>query len=133
MATTLGSICYFCDYASYRSNILSEDEEYLVLSDNYPIATGHALIVPKYHESNIFNLNPDLYLKLFMKTREYSKIILDKDKTIEGFNIGVNQGAVAGQTVMHAHIHLVPRRYADTPDPRGGIRWIFPDKAKYKQ
>jgi ATP adenylyltransferase len=131
MATEEELKCYFCDYSSYKKNILSMDKDTIVLSDNYPITTGHTLIIPKYHEKNIFDLDSELYTKLFLKAREYSILLQDSDKTIKGFNIGVNQGSAAGQTVMHAHIHLIPRRNGDIKEPSGGVRWIFPDKANY--
>ena len=120
--------CPFCN--PDQSNILIESEHGLALSDGFPVTKGHSLVVPKKHVSSIFDLNEieisDLW-NLLSKIREE----LSGDTSISGFNVGINDGEAAGQTVEHAHIHLIPRRREDCENPRGGIRLLFPEKAKY--
>ncbi len=124
-------LCYFCDRLKHEHQLVYEDNLAIVLKDNFPISEGHTLIVPKTHLANIFDLESKTYNHLFKLVKNYSIELRDADKSIEGFNIGVNQGIVAGQTVMHVHIHLIPRRKGDMEDPRGGVRWVMPTKAKY--
>ena len=123
--------CYFCNRPKYKSQLIFEDDSAVVLNDNFPISKGHTLIVPKTHIASIFDLSDHTYNHLFRLVKINSERLKRVDKSIEGFNIGVNQGVVAGQTVMHVHIHLIPRRKGDIHDPRGGVRWIIPSKAKY--
>jgi ATP adenylyltransferase len=123
--------CYFCDKNLHSGSVVSEDSLSLVLRDNYPITYLHSLIVPKLHVENIFELDYSVYEHLFKQVKSESRKLLKIDNTIDGFNIGVNQGIMAGQTVMHVHIHLIPRRKGDSLNPKGGVRWIMPDKAKY--
>jgi len=124
-------LCYFCNRPKYEHQLVYEDNLAIVLNDNFPISKGHTLIVPKIHLASIFDLNDKSYDNLFKLVKSNSRRLRAADKSIEGFNIGVNQGVVAGQTVMHVHIHLIPRRKGDIEDPRGGVRWIIPSKAKY--
>ena len=131
MENQFSDSCYFCDRAMYIQSMLYEDDFLIILKDNFPISEKHILVIPKIHVANIFELEIELYERIFAKIKEYSHILKSSDSTIEGFNLGVNQGKVAGQTVMHVHVHLIPRRNSDSKDPRGGVRWIFPDKAKY--
>ena len=98
--------------------------------DGFPIAEGHSLIIPKRHVELLFELPEDELLQawsLVAKVRE----LLKRKYQPDGFNIGVNEGLAAGQTISHAHIHVIPRRTGDVPDPRGGIRWVIPTRAKY--
>jgi diadenosine tetraphosphate (Ap4A) HIT family hydrolase len=102
----------------------------LVIRDAYPVSPGHTLILPKRHIASFFETTEaerkDL-LELLERTRDE----LQSKHKPDGFNIGINDGRAAGQTVMHLHIHLIPRYAGDREDPRGGVRWIFPDKADY--
>ncbi len=123
--------CYFCDRVKTASKLVYEDSLCFVLEDNFPLSDGHTLIVPKEHIANIFEVDEITYQHLFNQVKIISNKLKDEYSNILGFNIGVNQGSVAGQTVMHVHIHLIPRRLGDVEDPRGGVRWIFPGKAKY--
>ena len=123
--------CYFCDRVKTALKLVYEDSLCFVLKDNFPLSEGHTLIVPKEHIANIFEVDEITYQHLFNQVKIFSHKLKDEDSNILGFNIGVNQGSVAGQTVMHVHIHLIPRRLGDVEDPRGGVRWIFPGKAKY--
>jgi diadenosine tetraphosphate (Ap4A) HIT family hydrolase len=110
--------------------IVAENGCAIAIYDSFPISPGHALIIPKRHVASFFELTQEeqgAMLELLAEMRQ----ILVAERNSDGFNIGINDGAAAGQTVMHLHIHLIPRYAGDQPDPRGGVRWIFPDKAAY--
>jgi diadenosine tetraphosphate (Ap4A) HIT family hydrolase len=98
--------------------------------DGFPVSSGHALIIPKRHIASLFNAARKEREALF-DLLEHVKTELLENYNPDGFNIGINDGTAAGQTVMHLHIHLIPRYTGDQTDPRGGVRWIFPDKAAY--
>ena len=98
--------------------------------DGFPISPGHALIIPKRHIASLFDATREEREALF-DLLEQVKTELQEKYNPNGFNIGINDGTAAGQTVMHLHIHLIPRYAGDQTDPRGGVRWIFPDKADY--
>jgi diadenosine tetraphosphate (Ap4A) HIT family hydrolase len=100
------------------------------LFDSYPVSEGHALVVPRCHVASLYELNAvevSAVWRLVSQVRELLQDLFHPD----GFNIGVNDGEAAGQTVMHAHVHVVPRYKGDVADPRGGIRWVIPAKAAY--
>ena len=98
--------------------------------DGFPISAGHTLVVPRLHVASLFELPaPELAAVWEFVARVRAE--LTTRFGLEAFNIGLNDGRAAGQTVMHAHIHVVPRRDGDVPDPRGGVRWIIPEKADY--
>tara|TARA_B100000029_G_scaffold420404_2_gene426281 strand:+ start:850 stop:1218 length:369 start_codon:yes stop_codon:yes gene_type:complete len=114
-----------------------EDKDYLIENetavsflDSYPLTEGHTLIIPKRHISEIFNLDSKEYTDIWEIINATNKSLTDT-LSPDGFNIGVNVGKEAGQTIDHAHLHLIPRYKGDIADPRGGIRWIIPDKAPY--
>jgi diadenosine tetraphosphate (Ap4A) HIT family hydrolase len=98
--------------------------------DAFPISPGHTLIIPKRHIGSFFEISPDEREDL-MSLVSTAKAELAAEFKPDGFNIGINDGQVAGQTVPHLHIHLIPRYKGDMGDPRGGVRWIIPDKADY--
>jgi diadenosine tetraphosphate (Ap4A) HIT family hydrolase len=99
-------------------------------ADPFPLSPGHTLVVPRRHESDFFALSREEQSAVFslaMKLHEE----LHARFSFDGMNIGINVGAAAGQTVGHAHLHLIPRYMGDVADPRGGIRWVLPRKARY--
>lgn len=98
--------------------------------DGYPVSKGHSLIVPRRHVQSLFDCTDEERRALFALL-DVAKGELDAELHPDGYNIGINDGEAAGQTVMHLHIHLIPRYKGDKDDPRGGVRWIFPDKAAY--
>ena len=101
--------------------------------DSYPVSEFHSLIVPKRHVESYFELtSEEVYAcnELILKTKEK---ILKQDSSVKGFNIGTNAGKVAGQSIMHCHIHLIPRREGDVEDPQGGVRSVIPKKQHYKR
>jgi diadenosine tetraphosphate (Ap4A) HIT family hydrolase len=120
--------CPFCSLTEER--ITLRQGAALVVRDTFPVSPGHSLIIPERHVKSLFETTPDERKDLFAALEQAQKI-LDGEFHPVGFNIGVNDGQAAGQTVFHLHIHLIPRFYNDCPDPRGGVRWIFPHKAKY--
>jgi diadenosine tetraphosphate (Ap4A) HIT family hydrolase len=102
----------------------------VVIRDLYPVSPGHTLIIPRRHVGSFFELTADERGSL-LGLLEAAKRELDVMRRPDGYNIGINDGPAAGQTVPHLHIHLIPRYQGDQPDPRGGVRWVFPDKAKH--
>lgn len=101
-----------------------------MIRDAYPVSNGHTLIIPRRHVRSLFDLNPDERNALFNLVEE-AKSRLEQEFRPDAFNIAINDGPAAGQTVLHLHVHLIPRYENDTPEPRGGVRWIFPERAKY--
>jgi diadenosine tetraphosphate (Ap4A) HIT family hydrolase len=102
----------------------------MVIRDGFPISPAHTLIIPKRHIQSFFELSEDERGSLF-SILERAKRQLENECQPDAFNIGINDGPEAGQTVPHLHIHLIPRYKGDMEDPRGGVRWIMPDKARY--
>ena len=124
----MSTVCAFCELQPER--IIFSNQQGVVVRDAYPISKGHTLIIPRRHVGSFFDIDSkerDALLALL----EEAKRRLDKEFSPDGFNVGINDGAAAGQTVAHLHIHLIPRYKGDRSDPRGGVRWIIPEKAKY--
>lgn len=120
--------CPFCNPDKER--ITRESDLAFAMRDGFPVSKGHMLIIPKRHISSFFDLTDDEYKEIRGLLIE-SKNLLDLELSPDGYNIGVNDGPAAGQTVPHLHFHLIPRYLGDREDPRGGIRWILPEKADY--
>lgn len=120
--------CPFCTLEPVRI-ILSNDHAFAI-RDGFPVSEGHTLIIPKRHIASLFEATVEEQAALFDLLGLARQQLL-KELKPDGFNIGINDGAAAGQTVMHLHMHLIPRYAGDQPDPRGGVRWIFPEKAAY--
>lgn len=121
-------LCPFCTFP--RERIVSADARALVVRDAYPISPGHTLIVPRRHVASIAEATPGEVRSLWSLLGG-ARRTLDEMLKPDGYNIGINDGVAAGQTVMHLHVHLVPRYHGDRPDPRGGVRWVIPEKADY--
>jgi len=120
--------CLFCEIE--RSKEIASNNHALAIYDRYPISVGHTLIIPKRHIASIFDLTSEEQSAMLELLAEMRRVLLG-ERSPDGFNIGINDGTSAGQTIMHLHVHLIPRYFGDQPDPRGGVRWIFPDKAEY--
>lgn len=120
--------CPFCNLAASR--IRGSDDLALIASDGFPVAPGHTLIVPRRHVASFFETTAAERASL-LQLLEQAKAIVDAEFGPDAYNIGINDGPVAGQTVAHLHIHLIPRYVGDCTDPRGGVRWVLPEKAKY--
>ena len=104
---------------------------FFIVRDSYPVTKYHTLIIPHRHVSNFFDLNDNEFKNLSNVLKKQRLSLLDLDKKITGFNVGVNAGTDAGQSIMHCHIHLIPRRKGDIENPRGGVRGVIPSKQKY--
>jgi diadenosine tetraphosphate (Ap4A) HIT family hydrolase/5-methylcytosine-specific restriction endonuclease McrA len=122
--------CPFC-YSNVMSRIIEEYESVIAIKDQYPVSEEHHLIVPKLHSPDWFSITEKERRDADALIRILKNKIAKSDSTITGFNIGVNCGESAGQTIFHAHIHLIPRRDGDTPEPRGGVRGVIPDRMSY--
>ncbi len=120
--------CPFCTLSP--DLIIFRNANGMAIRDGFPISPGHTLIIPVCHVESFFQLTPEERIDL-LALLDKSKAKLDKECKPQGYNIGINDGAAAGQTVPHLHIHLIPRYNGDRQDPRGGVRWIIPEKADY--
>ena len=123
------SDCIFCSMPIDR--IILENELTYAIRDNYPVTSLHSLIIPKRHVVNYFSLTKDELLSCDFLLKEVKNSIQTEDESVEGFNIGINSGEVAGQTIFHCHIHLIPRRVGDAENPRGGVRHLITGKGDY--
>jgi ATP adenylyltransferase len=121
--------CVFCAIDGGR--VLAENRLAYAIRDGYPVTCLHTLIVPKRHVSAFFDLLQPERNVLYDLLENMKDEIERHDPSVSGFNIGVNNGAAAGQTIFHCHIHLIPRRRGDTQDPRGGVRGVIPSKQSY--
>jgi len=122
--------CPFC-YDNIKDRVVAEQNSVVAIPDSYPVTDGHLLIVPKRHMGNYFSMNETEKKDIGVLIMKLKDRIMEKDHSVTGFNIGTNIGESAGQTIFHAHIHLIPRRNGDTPHPRGGVRGVIPEKMSY--
>ena len=113
-----------------RSRVVASNSMAFAIRDGYPVSPGHTLAIPNRHIESFFDLSPQELDALFELVRE-QKRVLDVEFSPHAFNIGINDGPAAGQTVPHVHVHLIPRYWGDVPDPRGGVRWVLPAGARY--
>ena len=123
--------CIFCKIR--KEELQFENQLSYSSIDSYPVSEFHSLIVPKRHVETYFELTYEEIQacnELILKTKEK---ILKQDTSVKGFNIGTNAGKVAGQSIMHCHIHLIPRREGDVEDPQGGVRSVIPKKQHYRR
>lgn len=120
--------CPFCT----PSAVVISAPTALVLHDAFPLTHGHTLIVPRRHVTSLFELSAEEQAELWQLTAQVRSALVEQLHP-DGFTIGVNDGEAAGQTVPHAHIHVIPRYVGDVADPRGGIRWVLPEKAAYRE
>jgi ATP adenylyltransferase len=123
-------MCLFCEIPTDRV-IASNDLAYAI-HDGFPVTPLHTLIIPKRHVETYFDLTEAEILACNRLLSGRREEILKSDPAVEAFNIGMNAGEVAGQTIFHCHIHLIPRRKGDVENPRGGIRHLIPGKGYYK-
>ena len=121
--------CPFCDPPADR--VLFQGECVFGLWDSYPVAPGYALVIPRRHVSSLFEATSEEQAELLEVLTAVRSKVLEAHSDIAGFNVGVNDGRAAGQTVDHLHIHLIPRYAGDHPDPTGGVRHVIPGKANY--
>lgn len=121
--------CLFCNINS--KDLIFDNEFAFASFDSYPVSKYHSLIVPKRHILDYFELTNDELLACNDLIKKIKKKIQNEDKTVDGFNIGTNSGIAAGQSIMHCHIHLIPRRKGDVDNPQGGVRGVIPSKQHY--
>ena len=121
--------CIFCKEFD-KDKIVYEDGTWIAILDNYPVSEGHTLLIPKRHCETYFDLN-FIELESVGVTIGVIKRLLDTKYKPDGYNIGVNCGKSAGQTIPHCHIHIIPRYDGDVEDPSGGVRGVIPSKQKY--
>lgn len=120
--------CPFCDLPERR--IILANELAVAIRDGFPVSPGHTLILPRRHVGSFFAATNE-ERAIMLALLDMSKEALDREFHPDGYNLGINDGLAAGQTVPHLHLHLIPRYDGDREDPRGGIRWIIPEKAQY--
>ena len=121
--------CLFCNIK--KKDIIFDNSYAYASFDSYPVSKFHSLIFPKRHIENFFELNDNELLACKDLINKIKNKVQADDKTIKGFNIGSNLGKVAGQSIMHCHIHLIPRREGDVDNPQGGVRAVIPAKQHY--
>ena len=121
--------CLFC--VVRPNELLSENESCYASKDAHPVTSQHTLIIPKRHVVDYFDLTELEIVAIHQMLIAMRSRIKNDDSTVKGFNIGVNAGKTAGQSIPHVHIHLIPRRQGDVENPQGGVRGVIPDKQKY--
>ena len=123
--------CLFCNIE--KSGCAHENELAYASYDSYPVTEHHCLIIPKRHIKDYF----DLSNKELVACNDLIQIVKDeitkKDPSVKGFNLGTNIGKVSGQSILHCHFHLIPRREGDVDNPQGGVRSVIPNKQHYKR
>lgn len=120
--------CPFCTLPSER--IVDQNDLAMVIRDGFPVSPGHTLVIPKRHVGSFFELDQDEVQSMLVLLKT-AKVVIDEAFKPDSYNIGINDGPQAGQTVPHVHMHLIPRYQGDVEDPRGGVRWLIPTKADY--
>ena len=120
--------CRFCNLSS--TDIVIANELAVVSRDSYPVSPGHTLVIPKRHVGSFFDTTKDERLAL-LELIDQAKLALDSEFHPAAYNLGLNDGPAAGQSIPHVHFHLIPRYEGDRTDARGGVRWVLPEKAKY--
>jgi diadenosine tetraphosphate (Ap4A) HIT family hydrolase len=123
------SDCLFCGERA-QVDALAANELAIALVAGFPVSPGHALIVPRRHEPDFFSLSAEEQAAVIALVNPV-RAVLDRQFSPDGYNLGVNAGRAAGQTIMHTHLHVIPRYAGDVPEPRGGVRWVLPETARY--
>jgi len=131
MVTTTTNVTTHCPFCALPEGRVFVDEPLAIaLWDGYPVSPGHALIIPRRHTPSWFDTTESERSAL-LTLIDSAKVIIEQRHRPDGYNIGLNVGAAAGQTVFHLHVHLIPRFVGDVDDPRGGVRHVIPAKANY--
>jgi diadenosine tetraphosphate (Ap4A) HIT family hydrolase len=123
--------CLFCNVN--ESDFKHVNDLSYASYDTYPVSKHHCLIIPKRHIKDCFDLTNDELIACHKLIKIIKEEILSKDKSVKGFNLGTNIGKVSGQSIMHCHFHLIPRREGDVENPQGGVRSVIPNKQHYKR
>ena len=123
--------CLFCN--SEKSGCAHENELAYASYDTYPVSEYHCLIIPKRHIKDYFDLSNEELIACNKLIKIVKKEITNRDSSVKGFNLGTNIGKVSGQSILHCHFHLIPRREGDVENPQGGVRSVIPKKQHYKR
>ena len=123
--------CIFCN--TKKSDFIFENKLAYASYDSYPVSKFHCLIVPKRHIKDFFKLTDEELLACMNLIKKVREEVIKKDRKIDGFNLGTNAGEVSGQSILHCHFHLIPRRLGDVENPQGGVRAVIPNKQHYKR
>ena len=123
--------CLFCNIK--KSGCAHENGLAYASYDSYPVTDYHCLIIPKRHIKDYFDLSDDELVACHELVKIVKKEIIEKDPSVKGFNLGTNIGRVSGQSILHCHLHLIPRRVGDVDNPQGGVRSVIPNKQHYKR
>ena len=123
--------CLFCNIK--ESGLAKENNLAYASYDSFPVSEGHCLIIPKRHVKDYFDLSNEEIIACNDLIKEIKNEIIKKDSSVKGFNIGSNAGKISGQSILHCHIHLIPRRTGDVENPQGGVRSVIPSKQHYKR
>jgi diadenosine tetraphosphate (Ap4A) HIT family hydrolase len=126
--TMTATACPFCTLPTSR--IQAENEHAVLIRDAFPVSLGHSLVISKRHVESFFDTT-DVERRSMLALLDEAKRKVSAEFSADAINIGINDGVAAGQTVPHLHIHVIPRYVSDVADPRGGVRWVLPDKADY--
>ncbi len=121
--------CLFCNPKPHE--ILKETEHALLITDSFPVSKGHCLVVPRRHIKTYFECSEDENHE-FRELILYAKQSIDEQYSPDAYNIGINNGLAAGQSVFHLHIHIIPRYEGDVENPKGGVRWVIPKSSQYQ-
>ncbi len=123
--------CLFCNIS--ESGSILENELAYASYDSYPVSKHHCLIIPKRHIKDCFELTDQELIACNDLIKKIKNEIINKDQNVKGFNLGTNIGKVSGQSIMHCHFHLIPRKDGDVENPQGGVRSVIPNKQHYKR
>jgi diadenosine tetraphosphate (Ap4A) HIT family hydrolase len=121
--------CAFCNRIA-SGELVAENDLAVAFLDAFPVNPGHCLVVPRRHEADFLALTSDEHVAAWVLVASV-RTRIEATLRPDGYNVGINVGEAAGQTVAHAHLHVIPRYLGDVPDPRGGIRWVVPARAPY--
>jgi diadenosine tetraphosphate (Ap4A) HIT family hydrolase len=124
----MGASCPFCTFNASR--VLDQSALAVTLTDGFPVSPGHCLVVPRRHIASWFDATECERAEM-LALLDAARLLVQQAHRPDGFNIGINDGKAAGQTVPHLHVHLIPRYAGDATDPRGGVRWVLPATAAY--
>ncbi len=123
--------CLFCN--TQKSGLAHENDLAYASFDTFPVSEYHCLVIPKRHIRDYFDLSNDELIACNELIKIVKKEITNKDSSVKGFNLGTNIGKVSGQSILHCHFHLIPRREGDVDNPQGGVRSVIPNKQHYKR
>ena len=119
-----------CPFCMHEHELIADSTDAFAILDKFPVNPGHVLVIPKRHVASYFDLSDQERLACWLMVQHVQHLIQERHNP-DGFNLGINIGMAAGQTIYHVHIHLIPRYLGDIPEPRGGVRGVIPDKRNY--